>query len=124
MKILKSYISLNKVRLYGFHGVPASEKAVGSWFEIDLTIGVDLGDSALRDDKLEGTVDYSRVLAEVKDEFKHVANLIEHLAYNIAGRVFAISPTINSVHITVKKIAPPMSGNVGSSAVDFEFTRS
>lgn len=112
-----THISLNGIRLYGFHGVSKQEHRVGSWFEIDLTIAAEVSDAALLDDNLCGTIDYSAALRIVQEQFAIHSRLLEHLSHRTATALLNIFPAAQQVDITIHKISPPMPCNVRSAAV-------
>ncbi|MBR3733304.1 MAG: dihydroneopterin aldolase [Bacteroidaceae bacterium] len=116
-------ILLNGIRLYGHHGVGTDEQQVGSWYEIDLTIEACVTSAALDHDDLSGTIDYSAVLQVIQQEFATPSRLLEHLACRISKSLLANFAMAQQVDICVKKIAPPMPGNVRSAAVRLSFTR-
>lgn len=121
MQVKSSRIQLNGIHLYGFHGVSAEEQAVGSWFQIDVSLNAKVTFDALNHDNLRGTVDYSGVLEVIKKEFAVNSKLMEHLAYRIAKRLFSYSQSISQIQIRIQKKTPPMPTNVDSSAVEFIF---
>ena len=123
MSNLQSSITLNAIRLYGYHGVSSEEQQVGSWFEIDVAITADVATSALEHDDLSGTIDYSEALRIVKQEFATTSRLLENLAYRVSRALLEAFPTAQQVGITVRKMAPPMPGNVRSAGFRLSLTR-
>jgi len=116
-------ILLNGIRLYGHHGVGTDEQQVGSWYEIDLAIEADVTPAALEHDVLSGTIDYSAVLRLVRQEFATPSQLLEHLAYRISKSLLDAFSKASKADICLKKIAPPMPGNLHSAAVKFSLSR-
>jgi dihydroneopterin aldolase len=87
-------------------------------FEVDLSLLADLRPAG-RSDDLSETVDYSEICAAVKAviEGPH-ANLIEHLAEEIADRALAIAGRrAVGVVVTVRKVRPPVPVDLASAAV-------
>lgn len=121
---LQSSITLNRIRLYGHHGLAEAEQKVGSWYEIDLTIEADVSAAALEHDDIQGTIDYSAVLRVVKDEFCTPCRLLEHLAYRIANAVLHSFDKAKAINICVRKLAPPMQGNLRDAAINLSVTKS
>lgn len=116
-------ILLDGIRLYGYHGCTEDEQQVGSWFEIDLAIRADVTPEALERDQIGGTIDYSKALEVVKRDFATPCHLLEHLAYKISVSLLDTFESAQKTDITIRKIAPPMPGNVRSAAVRFSLTR-
>ncbi len=118
---ITSRVQLNGIHLYGFHGVSAEEQNVGSWFQIDLDLDVNISSVALIDDDLSGTIDHSAALRIVTREFAITSQLLEHLAHRIAKSLFEYSEDIRQVHIKIQKMTPPLPANIVSSSVEFVF---
>ena len=118
MRTEKTKIQLEGIRLYGFHGISKEEQSVGSWFEINVSLEVNVTEEALVSDNIAGTVDYSDVLNVIRGVFAASSRLLEHLAYGIAQKLCDSFDTIDAVCIQVRKLAPPVPANVGCSAVE------
>ena len=100
-------ISLQGLRVRGFHGVLPEERAVGQLFVVDVELYFDTAPAAASDE-LASTVDYSslaHLLAEVIGG-PPVA-LIETLAQKLAD-VCLGEPLVNSVKVTVHKPDAPV----------------
>ena len=65
MKLTSSYITLDALRFYAYHGVDEQERRVGNEYQVDLVLKADIGE-ACRTDCLEGTVNYADVCQAVK----------------------------------------------------------
>ena len=61
-------IFIKRLRLYGRHGVLPQEREVGANFYVTLTAAADVSDEALLHDRLEGTVDYSKLVEVLERE--------------------------------------------------------
>jgi 7,8-dihydroneopterin aldolase/epimerase/oxygenase len=113
---------LEDVRFYGHHGVSKAEQTVGVWFSVDAELAVDLAAAAVSDD-LGATVDYGAVarrIVEIGTEGR--VNLIERLAGLIAQALLREFPT-REVRVRVRKLTPPLSGLVGTPAVELVRSR-
>ncbi|MGK7883005.1 MAG: dihydroneopterin aldolase, partial [Crocosphaera sp.] len=51
------FIEVTGIRCYGYTGYLPEEQVLGQWFEVDLTLGVDLKDAGTSDN-LDDTSDY------------------------------------------------------------------
>ena len=116
-------ILLNTIRLYGYHGVSPEEQQVGSWFEIDVAIAADVATTALEHDDLSGTIDYSEALRIVRQQFATTSRLLENLAYRTSRALLEAFPIAQQVDITIRKMAPPMPGNVRSAGFRLSLPR-
>ena len=116
MLVEKSQISLNKVRIYAYHGVLPQEKKVGGWYNVSVTIYYDFS-KAIISDNVEDTIDYSAVLGVIKNEMSVPSKLLENLAGRIGEALFSTFPDIEALEISVEKENPPMGGDISGACV-------
>ena len=112
-------LTLTDLHFHAFHGVMPQENVVGGEFVVDVTMTCDVSDDALKNDKLEGTVNYAEALELVKNEMRVPSKLIENVAYRMAQGLLERFPRIQSVSVKVTKVCPPwgMNGNAGVEIV-------
>jgi dihydroneopterin aldolase len=117
MDILK----LERIQLYGRHGVFSEENKLGQRFYVSLEMKLDLR-SAGKSDHLEETVNYAEVYALVKNVVeKETFRLIEALAETLAFRVLDAYAKIHEVTVRVVKPHPPF--DIVFDGVTVELTR-
>ena len=104
----KCEISVNRIKVYAYHGVSPQERTVGADFYVTVSAQVEVEPSAWRDDQLEGTADYSRFVSIVRREMAIPSNLLEHVAARIASSVLAECPSVQKVSVTIEKENPPL----------------
>jgi dihydroneopterin aldolase len=112
------HIQLRGLRAVGTHGVLPEERQRAQPFEVDIDIAADLSEAG-RSDALADTVDYAAIADLVAAEVagRH-ADLLEHLADRIAGRVLAAGGRrVTSVSVTVRKLRPPLPLDLSSVSV-------
>ena len=110
-------IEVKGIRSYGYTGFLAEEKVLGQWFEVDLTIWVDLKPSGMSDD-LNDTVDYRQAISIIKETIKNKKfDLVEKLAEVIAQNVLALEK-ITQVRIRLSKPAAPIPEFGGVITID------
>lgn len=109
-------ISLEDVRLYGYHGVFGQERAVGAEFVvwIDITVPCPAG---CETDDIAGTISYADVYDVMKREFDVPSDLLEHLAARVAQALRGRWPFIKSLVVKIRKVAPPIPGFQGAASV-------
>ena len=100
-------IEITGIRCYGYTGYFPEEQVLGQWFEVDLTIGLDLSLTG-SDDQLENTLNYAEVVERVTrlletSRFK----TIERLNSVIIEAVLAFAP-VRKVHSRLVKVSPPI----------------
>ena len=110
-------IIIKGIRFHGYHGVPEAERQVGGHYEIDAILSYPL-DSAGRTDALENTIDYASVINLIVDiGTQRSFQLIEALAEATATEILQQFP-IDTVHLTIKKLNPPIEQPIAYFAVD------
>lgn len=110
-------IILKSIQFYGYHGVSEAEREVGQKYAVDVEIDYDL-EPAGRSDDLNDTIDYSeifRLVIETGTRRKFL--LIESLAQNITDSILSRFP-IESVLVRVKKLTPPIPGELEYAGVE------
>lgn len=117
MKIQSTAIRLSGLRFYSYHGVLPQEIQVGGWFQVDVTLNVQIDATALQVDALEGTVNYAEVYAVLKKEMKQPSKLIENAAWRIVNALFRNFEKIESIELTLSKENPPITGEVANASI-------
>jgi dihydroneopterin aldolase len=112
------HIELRGLRLVAIHGVLPEERVRAQPFEVDLDIEADLA-AAGRSDDLSDTVDYGALTdAVVAVMAGPPVNLLEHLAERVAAATLELTgPRATAVTVTVRKLRPPVAGDLASAAV-------
>ena len=100
-------IQVNSIRAYGYVGYLPEEKVLGQWFEVDLTLWVDLT-AAGKSDDLNDTLDYREAIAIVKEQITTAKfSLVEKLINAIADKLLNIDK-ISQVRVKLSKPAAPI----------------
>ncbi len=112
-------IRLNEIKLYANHGCLHEEELIGGNYIVDVEMHTDFQEAAEGDD-LSKTIDYVVVNQIVEEEMAIRSKLIEQVAWRIGKRMKAELPTLEKAVITVKKLNPPINGNVRDVSVSLE----
>jgi dihydroneopterin aldolase len=115
-------IEVTGIRGYGYTGLLPEERTLGQWFEVDLTLWLDLQPSGKSDD-ITKTIDYRQAIAIVK----HIITtakfaLVEKLADVIAEDILKLEP-IEQVRVRLSKPTPPIPDFEGSITIDITRSR-
>lgn len=114
-------IHLTSIRVYGYTGALPEEQVLGQWFEVDLTLWLDLSLPG-RSDRLEDTLDYRAVIATVQQLVKNSRfALLEKLTTTIAESILQFDPVMQ-VRVNLIKPAAPIPDFGGK--ITIEITRS
>ncbi|MGB1000056.1 MAG: dihydroneopterin aldolase [Flavobacteriales bacterium] len=119
---MKQTIQINGFRSYAYHGVLPEEQRSGAGFELNLKLDVEATE-ACRSDVLSETVNYAEVVDVLTKEMAIRADLIEHLAFRIASRLFKEFKKIKGIRIEVIKPNAPVSVDVDSLAFELSLSR-
>lgn len=109
-------VSLHKIRIHGKHGLYPEEAVLGNWYEVDVDVSV----PAVASEEWP-FLDYTAINRIVHEVFSKPVPLLETLVRTIYAALKAglqVEPA--KMRITVRKMHPPMPGDVGYAAVCFE----
>ncbi|NEP43855.1 MAG: dihydroneopterin aldolase [Okeania sp. SIO2H7] len=110
-------ISITGIRCYGYTGFFKEEKFLGQWFEVDLKLWLDLT-APSQNDSLENTLDYSKVVAVVKELVKTSKfDLIEKLAGEVARAILEFE-LVEKVDVKLTKVSAPIPDFDGTIAIE------
>lgn len=106
------------IRAYGYTGALPEENVLGQWFEVDLTIWLDLTAAGESDD-LRQTHDYGSAV-KVTQELIRTSRfkLIERLASAIATAVLNTDSRLQQIKVRLIKLTPPIPDFSGQVAVE------
>ncbi|GAC1512474.1 MAG: dihydroneopterin aldolase [Candidatus Dormibacteraceae bacterium] len=95
-------VILEGMSFQGRHGVRAAEREQPQEFRVDVEVDFDLSEAG-RTDRIEDTIDYTRVRAIAKDVIEGESlKLLESLAARIAERVLQL-PKVGAVAVRIAK---------------------
>lgn len=110
-------IHLNNIRAFGYTGFLPEEQILGQWFQVDLTLRLNLS-LAGKSDRLEETYDYSSAVVAVQELVKTAKfKLIEKLSAEIADIMLA-SSQVEQVTVRLTKLNPPIPNFTGTVAIE------
>lgn len=117
-------IHLTGIRGYGYVGALPEEQVLGQWFEVNVTLRLDLA-IAGQSDRLEDTLNYCSVVETVQ-HFIQTSKfaLLEKLASAIADAILqnnSAKMPIHQVTVALTKLTPPIPNFSGQ--VTIEITR-
>ncbi len=110
-------IQLSGIRYYGYTGYLEEERTLGQWFEVDVTLWVDLSPAGASD-RIEDTLDYRGTIASIQQIIETSKfSLIERLAAAIAEAILA-PELVQQVKVRLSKPAPPIPNYNGKISVE------
>ena len=108
-----SKIFVNNAWFYSFHGCLHEESVIGAEYIVNAIVEVDT-DLAEKSDNLENTVDYVSIYGVMKNEMARPAKLLETVLERMIVGIKNINKNIVTVEVSVRKLSPPIGGNVDS----------
>lgn len=119
---MTSYILLENIRFFAYHGVAPQETTVGNEFVVSLRLKTDIT-RAMESDDVADTVNYAEIHQAVKEEMDIPSKLLEHVAGRIVRRLFNDFPTIESIDLKLSKRNPPMGADIETAGVEVHIER-
>ena len=114
-------IQLTGIRCYGYTGYLPEEQVLGQWFEVDVTLWLDLSQAGKSDD-IQHTLDYRSAITLIQKLVKESKFLlIERLADTIVQALLQL-PLVEKVKLQLSKPAAPIPDFGGR--ITLEITRS
>ena len=86
---------------------------IGGEYLVNAIVGIDTS-RAEQNDLLESTVDYVSIYNVLKKEMSVPSKLLEVVLERIIEGIKKIDDNIDSVDVSIKKLSPPIGGNVDS----------
>jgi len=116
---IKQTVALKDVKCFALHGYYSEEQLTGNHFIIDLTteftpVGFD--------DELAQTVNYEDLNSIIRAEMKNTQKLLETVLNNIITKVIERYPFVEKIDVSMKKLNPPMPGQIGHSFVKLSYS--
>ena len=116
-------VRLQRMTFYGFHGVSKAERETGRRYEVDCELVFDFS-KAGHSDQLKDTINYREVYQAVEKLLTtdHL-QLLETLATRLVEGLLATFP-VDAVKVRVRKMIPPIPGNLDYIEVELARERS
>jgi len=106
-------VSLHGIKIHAPHGLYPQEYILGNKFEVDVDVW-------LPDVHPWPFADYTLLRQIVADNFAQPGQLLETFVANIHAAIKAQIPVSEKVRVAVRKMHPPMPGDVTYSQVVYE----
>ncbi len=113
-------IQLNNARFYAFIGVYPEEQIAGNWFEVNINVSAT--DIKEVPTCITETLDYSLLYQVAKEEMTQKDTLIETVAGRIGQRLLNQAKGVETVEVSITKLAPALGGPLSATSVKAIFS--
>ena len=111
-------VALKDVKFKAFHGFYPEEQLIGNHFSIDVEVTFLSNDDT---ENLNVTVNYEDINLIIINEMKKTQKLLETVVKNIIDELILKYSYIQTATVGIKKMNPPMPGEVGCSFVQLSY---
>ena len=112
-------VALNDVRCFALHGYYPEEQLTGTEFLVSVEVTfVPSGDT----EDLQRTVNYEVINTVIQEEMRSTKKMLESVVKIILDRVIAAYPFVLTAKAGIKKMHPPMPGEIDHSFVQLAYT--
>lgn len=121
MGIIRQKIALQGIRFFAYHGFYPEEQILGCEFIVDIDAELEVYGSG--NDEIKHTVNYERLFDIAKSEMEIPRKLIETVAHGILEKVRHEFLVVKSIRVAIRKMHPPLAGQVENSLIELIFNR-
>jgi dihydroneopterin aldolase len=112
-------VALNEVRCFALHGYYPEEQLTGTEFLVSVEVTfIPSGDT----EDLQRTVNYEVINTVIQEEMRNTKKMLESVVKVILDRVIAAYPFVQTARAGIKKMHPPMPGEINHSFVQLAYT--
>lgn len=113
-------IHLTGIRCYGYTGHLPEEQILGQWFEVDVTLWLDLAPAG-QSDQIEDTLDYRTVISTIQQLMKTSKFALVERLISVIAEALLSAEQVQQVQVRLTKLAAPIPDFSGK--ITLELTR-
>lgn len=121
METIRQKVALQGARFFAFHGFYEEERSAGTEFMVDVE--TEFGVKSNGNDDISKTVNYEQLYNIISRRMKETQKLLETVAHAILEDVKTEFAAVQHIRVAIRKINPPLSGEVENSLVELVFNR-
>ena len=113
-------VALKDVKCFAYHGYYPEEQLTGIYFMVDVSVTFKPkeGDT----EQLDQTVNYEVLNTIIQEEMQHTQKMLETVVQHILEQILKKYVFLLTVEVSIKKLNPPMPGQIGHSFVQLSYT--
>lgn len=113
-------VALNDVKCFAYHGYYPEEQLTGTEFLV--SVEVTFVPSGGNTEDLSRTVNYEVINTIIQEEMASTKKMLESVVKLILDRVISSYPFVATARAGIKKMHPPMPGEINHSFVQLAYT--
>ena len=121
MGLIHQKVALQGARFFAFHGFYDEEQLTGGEFIVDVETGFEVFNDG--NDDISHTVNYEQLYTIISNQMKNPRKLLESVAHAILEDIKQEFIYVKDIRITLRKVNPPLSGEVENSIIELVFNR-
>lgn len=111
-------VALKDVKCFALHGYYPEEQLTGIYFLVDIVVEfIPFGET----ENLQHTVNYEVLNTIILEEMANTQKMLETVVKNIIDRTVANYPFVLTATVGIRKLNPPMPGEIGHSFVQLSY---
>jgi len=111
-------VALKDVKCFAYHGYYPEEQLTGIYFLVDVSVTFTPSDDT---ENIDRTVNYELINTIILEEMQRTQKMLETVVRNILDRLTAKYPFLHTAVVGIKKLNPPMPGEIGHSFVQLAY---
>jgi dihydroneopterin aldolase len=112
-------VALRDVKCFAYHGFYAEEQVLGTQFLVSIEVKFrPEGDT----ENLQHTVNYEVLNTIIQETMQRTQQLLETVVHDMLEQVKTSFPFVYNIVVGIKKLHPPMPGQIDHSFVQLEYT--
>ena len=108
-------VHLHDLLFNGFHGIHEEERVLGNEYIIDASLEFHEEGEVIT--HINDTVNYVTLYNIIKKRMSVPTPLLETIVMEIGNEIYKEYPLLKSIHISIKKLHPPIEGIQGAAGV-------
>ena len=115
----KTTIQLSGMHFYAYHGYYESERMMGNYFVLNVSLQVDTFDSAKAG--IDDTINYEGLYQLCHQRMQKTELLLETVVFKLIEDIKSSYPQLIRGHVSLEKIGPQLGGKIEKAIIGMEF---
>ena len=111
-------VHLHNLFFNAFHGIHEEEKKIGNEYVVDASLEFHENTEVIT--HINDTINYVTIYNFIKKRMNIPTPLLETIVMEIGNEIHAEYPLVKSIHISIKKLNPPIEGIQGAAGVSWQ----